>query len=168
MLSAAEFVRAQLKRLHTGLEKSLADLTPQQLHAVPGGHPKANTIGWGLWHYARTEDNIVRWVIQERRPPIWTEAGYAGRPRNAGSIRRDVQRWYLTRLTRMVVSPALGTPEDARSVARATLTELGGRLDRALAGAGLDAYTRAHYTDSRQRIRQVLNAQVVQATGVVR
>ena len=55
MLSAAEFVRAQLKRLHTGLEKSLADLTPQQLHAVPGGHPKANTIAWGLWHYARTE-----------------------------------------------------------------------------------------------------------------
>ncbi len=28
MLSAAEFVRAQLKRLHTGLEKSLADLPP--------------------------------------------------------------------------------------------------------------------------------------------
>ncbi|MGH7374984.1 MAG: DinB family protein [Candidatus Rokuibacteriota bacterium] len=79
MLSAAEFVRAQLKRLHTGLEKSLADLTPQQMHAVPGGHPKANTIAWGLWHYARTEDNIVRWVIQERRPPIWTEGGYGER-----------------------------------------------------------------------------------------
>ncbi len=79
MLSAAEFIRAQLKRLHTGLGKSLADLTPQQLHAVPGGHPKANTIAWGLWHYARTEDNIVRWVIQERRPPIWTEGGYGER-----------------------------------------------------------------------------------------
>jgi DinB superfamily len=76
MLSAAEFIRAQLKRLHTGLGKSLADLTPQQLHAVPGGHPKANTIACGLWHYARTEDNIVRWVIQDRRPPIWTESGY--------------------------------------------------------------------------------------------
>ena len=79
MLSAAEFIRAQLKRLHTGLGKSLDDLTPQQLHAVPGGHPKANTIAWGLWHYARTEDNIVRWGIQERRPPIWTEAGYGER-----------------------------------------------------------------------------------------
>jgi len=64
------------------------------------------------------------------------------------------------------VAPALRTPEDARSVARATLTELGGRLDRALAGTGLDAYTRAHYADSRQRIRQALNAQVV--SGVLR
>ena len=24
----------------------------------------------------RTEDNIVRWVIQDRRPPIWIEGGY--------------------------------------------------------------------------------------------
>jgi hypothetical protein len=79
MLTAADFIRAQLKRLHAGLEKPLADLTPAQLHTVPAGHPKANTIAWGLWHYARTEDNIVRWVIQERRPPIWIEGGYGQR-----------------------------------------------------------------------------------------
>ncbi|HTI55119.1 MAG TPA: DinB family protein [Verrucomicrobiae bacterium] len=76
MLTAADFIRANLKRLHAGLDKVMAELTPDQLHAVPGGHPKANTIGWGVWHYTRTEDNIVRWVIQERRPPIWVEAGY--------------------------------------------------------------------------------------------
>jgi hypothetical protein len=99
---------------------------------------------------------------------IWAEAGYGGAARNAGSIRRDVQRWYLGRLVRMVVAPAPGTPEDARSVARATLVDLGGRLDRATTGTGLDAYTRAHYSDSRQRIRQALNAQVVQAAGAVR
>jgi hypothetical protein len=79
MVTAADFIRAQLKRLHAGLDKSLADLTPDQLHAVPAGHPKANTIAWGLWHYVRTEDNIVRWVIQDRRPPIWTEGGYGPR-----------------------------------------------------------------------------------------
>jgi hypothetical protein len=79
MLTAAEFIRAQLKRLHTGLDKSLSDLTPEQLHAVPAGHPKANTIAWGLWHYTRTEDNIARWVIQDRRPPIWMEGGYGER-----------------------------------------------------------------------------------------
>ncbi|HSL48259.1 MAG TPA: DinB family protein [Candidatus Deferrimicrobiaceae bacterium] len=79
MLTAADFIRAQLKRLHAGLDKSLAELTPAQLHTVPAGHPKANTIAWGLWHYARTEDNIVRWVIQGRRPPIWTEGGYGQR-----------------------------------------------------------------------------------------
>jgi hypothetical protein len=78
MTTAAEFIQGELRRLHAGLEKSL-ELTPEQLHAVPGGHPRANTIAWGLWHYVRTEDNIVRWVIQERRPPVWTEGGYAER-----------------------------------------------------------------------------------------
>jgi DinB superfamily len=79
MLTAADFIRAQLKRLHAGLDKPLADLTPAQLHAVPAGHPKANTIAWGLWHYTRTEDNIVHWVIQDRRPPVWVEGGYGER-----------------------------------------------------------------------------------------
>ncbi len=93
---------------------------------------------------------------------IWAEAGVGGgRPRNAGSIRRDLQRVYLTELTRMVVNPFLGTPDDARTVARATLTDLGARLTHALALGGLDTYTRAHYADSRQRITQALNAQVV-------
>ena len=76
MLSAAEFIRAQLKRMHAGFDKSLSDLTPEQLHAVPARPSKANTIAWGVWHYTRTEDNIVRWVIQDRKPPIWVEAGY--------------------------------------------------------------------------------------------
>jgi hypothetical protein len=79
MLTAADFILAQLKRLHAGLDTSLAELTPAQLHTVPAGHPKANTIGWGIWHYVRTEDNIVRWVIQDRRPPVWTEDGYGQR-----------------------------------------------------------------------------------------
>jgi DinB family protein len=79
MLTAAEFIQTQLRRLHAGLEKSMADLSAEQLHAVPAGHPKANTIAWGLWHYARTEDNIVRWVIQDRRKPIWIEGGFAER-----------------------------------------------------------------------------------------
>jgi hypothetical protein len=77
MLTAADFIRSQLTRLHAGLDKTMTEFTSDQLHAVPAGHPKANTIAWGIWHYVRTEDNIVRWVIQDRRPPIWTEGGYA-------------------------------------------------------------------------------------------
>jgi hypothetical protein len=107
-------------------------------------------------------------VLNTLTAAVWAEAGYGGAARNATSIRRDIQRWHLGRLTRMVVAPTLATPEDARSVARATLTDLSARLDRALAGSGLDAYTRAHYVDSRQRIRQTLNAGVVQAAGAVR
>ena len=100
---------------------------------------------------------------------IWAEAGMGGsRPRNAGSIRRDLQRMYLTELTRMVVNPALGTPDDARTIARVTLVDLGTRLSHALTSGGLDNYTRAHYADSRQRIAQALNAQVVVPATQVR
>ena len=43
---------------------------------------------------------------------------------------------------------------------------LSGALGRALVPANeLDGYTQAHYADSRQRIEQALNAQVVQPLG---
>ncbi len=96
---------------------------------------------------------------------IWAEAGYGPGPeraRNAGSIRRDVQRQYLNTLVGMVVGTGRAVPEDARTVARATLSDLAAHLDQALASRSLDAYTRAHYADSRERIHQALNAQIVQ------
>lgn len=79
MLTLAQFLQTELKRLHRGLDGALEDLTPEQLHAVPAGHAKANTIAWGLWHYARTEDNVVRYVLQNRRPTVWMEGGYAAK-----------------------------------------------------------------------------------------
>ena len=77
MLSAVEFIQSGLTQLHKNLDKTIADLTPEQLHTVPAGHPKVNTIAFGLWHYVRTEDNVVRYVIQDRRPTVWAEGGYA-------------------------------------------------------------------------------------------
>ena len=64
----------------------MADLTPEQLHAVPGGHPKANTIAFEIWHLVRTEDNVVRFVIQNRRPTIWAEGKYAERFREGTNL----------------------------------------------------------------------------------
>ncbi len=106
---------------------------------------------------------------------IWAEAAYpsagkAGVPRNITSVRRDLQRVYLNTMIRMIVSPVPDTPEDARTLARATLAELGGELDRALLrrGADLDPYTRAHLVDSRERISQALTAQLIQTAGTAR
>jgi len=79
MMNAVEFVRMELKRLHTMLDGTLSGLTPEQLHAIPANHPKANTIAWGLFHCVRTEDNVVRFVLQDRRPTVWMEGGYADR-----------------------------------------------------------------------------------------
>jgi hypothetical protein len=62
------------------------------------------------------------------------------------------------------------TPEDARTLARATLADLATQLDRAMARRTieLDPYTRAHLVDSRERISQALNAQMFQNTGSTR
>ena len=76
-MTTLELITLELRRLHAGLDAALDALTPEQLHRVPADHPKANTIAWGLWHYARTEDNVVRYVLQARRPIVWQEGGYA-------------------------------------------------------------------------------------------
>jgi hypothetical protein len=78
-MTLLESLSTDLRRLHDVLDKSLDGLTIEQLHVVPAGHPKANTIAWNLWHYARTEDNVVRFVLQDRRPTVWVEGGYPER-----------------------------------------------------------------------------------------
>jgi len=78
-MTLLESLSTDLRRLHDVLDKSLDGLTIEQLHMVPAGHPKANTIAWNLWHYVRTEDNVVRFVLQNRRPTVWVEGGYPER-----------------------------------------------------------------------------------------
>src|SRR4030095_162242 len=70
-------MKLELARLHAAFDKAFDGSAPQQLHQVPAGHPKANTIAWGVWHYVRTEDNVVRYILQARRPIRWAEGGYA-------------------------------------------------------------------------------------------
>src|SRR5512146_439978 len=67
MMTAMEFVHSELTRIHTIFDQALDGLTSDQMHAVPGGTTKANTIAWEVWHCVRTEDNIVRFVLQNRR-----------------------------------------------------------------------------------------------------
>jgi len=86
MITAAEFIQGGLNQLHANMGKQLDGITPEQLHAIPGGNPKANTIAFGIWHYVRTEDNVVRYILQNKKTPQWIEGGYAeklGLPPNA-------------------------------------------------------------------------------------
>jgi DinB family protein len=76
-MTAVEYVRMELKRLHDMLDLTLEEITDAQVHALPGGSGQVNTIAWGLFHVVRTEDNVVRFVLQDRRPPVWLEGGYA-------------------------------------------------------------------------------------------
>jgi Met-zincin/Domain of unknown function (DUF5117) len=100
---------------------------------------------------------------------VWAELGIRSGSRQTtartiGSVRRDIQRLHLNAMVRMVVSPVSGTPEDARALARATLTTLERQLAHALDDdrASLDAYTRAHLADSRERIARALEAPMIQ------
>lgn len=78
-MTLVEFIKAELHRLHAMLSAATRDLTPEQWHAIPGGNANANHIAFEMWHYARTEDNIVRFILQHRRPTVWMEGGWAER-----------------------------------------------------------------------------------------
>lgn len=76
-MNLVDFIQAELTRLHAMLDRSVADLTPEQWHTIPGQNLRANHIAFELWHYARTEDNIVRFLLQNRRPTVWMEGKWA-------------------------------------------------------------------------------------------
>ena len=76
-MTLVEFIAAELTRLHAMLDRGVADLTPEQWHVIPANNPRANHIAFEMWHYARTEDNIVRFIIQGRKPTVWMEGGWA-------------------------------------------------------------------------------------------
>ena len=68
-----EFIRSGLRQLHGSYRESVAGLSDEQLHwrANDRGCP----IAFVLWHYYRTEDNIIQFVLQGK-PTVWLEGGW--------------------------------------------------------------------------------------------
>jgi hypothetical protein len=95
-------------------------------------------------------------LMEELTRSVWSES-WSG-SRNVSAMRRDLQRVYLDRMGEIIATPPARMPADARSVARYRLRDLDGRLQRAVAAGALDAYTRAHLMESRQRIAKVMEA----------
>ena len=73
-MTTVQLIGSHVRRLHEALEAATAGLTPEQLHWRPpqGG----NHFAFTLWHYVRTEDNIVRFLLQDGRPTVWLEEGW--------------------------------------------------------------------------------------------
>ena len=98
-------LRTSLKSMHALLDKAVEGMTADQLNFRPqeGGV----SAFFSLWHYVRTEDNIVNWVAQGK-PTVWLNGGYPeafGLPRNsqgtgmttdeANAVRiSDVAKWH--------------------------------------------------------------------------
>ena len=78
MTTISEFLRQAMRNQHNMIDQAVRELAPEQLHWVPPDS-KANHIGFTLWHYVRTEDNIVQFVLQNRKPTVWIEGGYVER-----------------------------------------------------------------------------------------
>jgi len=73
MITVLDVLRDGLKSVHGMLDRAAADMTAQQLNFRPmeGGL----TPFFSLWHYVRTEDNIINFVIQGRNT-VWLDGGY--------------------------------------------------------------------------------------------
>lgn len=74
-MALLEYWRIMGRYFNGYLERSLTTLTEEQWHAVP--HGVGNSIAFIAWHYLRTEDNIINWIIRERQPTVWMEGGWA-------------------------------------------------------------------------------------------
>ena len=92
-------------------------------------------------------------VLGSLTTAIWSELGLG----TISADRRDLQRAYLDAMARLVVNPRVGTPADARALARWELDQLRDRIDSAQSGAS-DAYTQAHLFEALARIDKTLDA----------
>jgi hypothetical protein len=68
-----EFFGHEQKRLHNWMRESVSDLTPDEWNATIEG--RGNNIAFLIWHCVRTEDNILRFILQGR-PTIWAQGNW--------------------------------------------------------------------------------------------
>lgn len=72
-LTQLEVIQQGLDGMHGMLDKAVPDMTAEQWNARPAGD--GVSAFFSLWHYVRTEDNIVNWVAQ-RQPTVWIDGGW--------------------------------------------------------------------------------------------
>ena len=82
-MSQIDYFRSSMSALHATFDEALDGLTREEAHWRP--YDLGNHIAFIAWHYGRTVDNIVRFVL-ERRPTAWMEGevGREVRPRFKG------------------------------------------------------------------------------------
>ncbi|MEE8346893.1 MAG: DinB family protein [Dehalococcoidia bacterium] len=68
-----DFIRSGLRQLHGSYRDAIGDLSLDQLHWRANDH--GCPIAFILWHYYRTEDNVIQFVLQ-RKPTVWLEKGW--------------------------------------------------------------------------------------------
>ena len=105
-------------------------------------------------------------LIERLTKAVFTEidtapAGeYTNRKPYVSSLRRNLQRNYLGRLSNLAMNGG-SAPDDCQTIAFAELTALEAKINTLLAaGPALDSYSRAHLTESASRIHKALDARL--------
>src|SRR5437879_13726077 len=84
-MNIIDFFLMEQQRLHSWMRTGVSDLTVDEWHYQGVG--VANSIAFIVWHCVRTEDNILRFILQGR-PPSWNDGNWPERlhlpPRVAG------------------------------------------------------------------------------------
>ena len=73
MSTLVDFIRSSMRQLLGSYNDAIGDLTLEQLHWRANDH--GCTTAFILWHYYRTLDNVIQFVIQ-RKPTVWLEEGW--------------------------------------------------------------------------------------------
>ena len=120
---------------------------------------------------SRIQDNELRFAPDEKPftmadlfrgldNAIWSELDTGAT--QISSLRRNLQREYIKRLVRLVLRPAQSSwPEDATTLARASLSQLQTRIHNTLnAGKVTDPTSNAHLQETDDRITSALQAQM--------
>ena len=71
-LSQIEVIQEGLDGMHAMLDRAVPDMTTEQWNARPAGD--GVSAFFSLWHYVRTEDNIVNWVVASPTRPSGSTA----------------------------------------------------------------------------------------------
>ena len=93
---------------------------------------------------------------------VWSELSQSG---DIPSLRRELQREYVTRMANQLLRPGALSRADARSLVRAQAQTLLTRLNTAAKRPGLSAEAQAHLQDSADTLQQALSAKLTR-TGV--
>jgi hypothetical protein len=140
------------------LEQMMSPLTLERLHDselhVPADQDALTT--------AELLERLTKAVFAEvdKMP----EGEFTNRKPAISSLRRNLQRDYLKRLSRLAMGRA-GTPEDCQTVAYSELSALEARINNVLkSNAKLDTYSRAHLEETASRIHKVLDARLTLAS----
>ncbi len=98
------------------------------------------------------------WSELSQKPPA---GGYSEQSPFISSFRREFQKEFIHQFIDLMLAPAEGTPEDARTLAWATLTHLQNEIREVLSsdvGKGLDLLSRTHLEETKVRIQRALEA----------